>query len=165
MTQIYSGDWNSRASKLDKTPLTTGAQTLSHKSSERKLVFHDLPQLFPDSKATIVFEFLFHNNSNNKNGHLHLVSFLLREHLLILLYSPRFKKFSRILRIFCGSTSRVHFHGRGTYFPDVRLPIPRWIVSGGNRYERGPLRSGSALCKPHPVQEESAFTVAVARSR
>lgn len=91
------------------------------------------------------------------------------EHLLILLYSllvvEGFEKFDNNNH-HEPFNLRVHFHERReTHFPDVRLPITRWIVSGGNRYGRGPLRSGSPLCKPHPVQEESAFTVAVARSR
>lgn len=159
-------------SELDKTPLTTSLTSSYNKStSSRKPASYDLPQLWLFSSRFWSFSNFFFNN-NNKNGTIHIFtpSVLLfrwrtRAFINSSLFVEGFKKFDNNNH-HEPFNLRVHFHERReTHFPDVRLPITRWIVSGGNRYGRGPLRSGSPLCKPHPVQEESAFTVAVARSR
>lgn len=159
-------------SELDKTPLTTSLTSSYNKStSSRKPASYDLPQLWLFPSRFWSFSNFFFNN-NNKNGTIHIFtpSVLLfkwrtRAFINSSLFVEGFKKFDNNNH-HEPFNLRVHFHERReTHFPDVRLPITRWIVSGGNRYGRGPLRSGSPLCKPHPVQEESAFTVAVARSR
>lgn len=163
-------------SELDKTPLTTSLTSSYNKStSSRKPASYDLPQLWLFPSRFWSFSNFFSLIIIIKNGTIltppvflfrwKTRAFINSSLFFTCRYVEGFKKFDNNNH-HEPFNLRVHFHERReTHFPDVRLPITRWIVSGGNRYGRGPLRSGSPLCKPHPVQEESAFTVAVARSR